>query len=160
MLGIHRHNQKTDQLFAAGAFMKFCKAPSAMGFEPMTPGRNRVITNQAAWFAVGAFWEDGVDSRPFCRSSALVTIFRFGGRLPSHPAFTVGCLGEAACRVSIAYRCIIHLLQRKIVEKKLRTQIFRSEFADFSVFSAAAAVFLQNPPGKPPSQRGRRTAPG
>ena len=56
----------------------------------------------------------------------------------------------------IAYKCIIHAQTQKIVEKKLRTQIFTSGFANFSVFRGAPSAFLQNRQGKRPSKSGQR----
>ena len=64
----------------------------------------------------------------------------------------LGCSGSSR----IAYTSIIHTGKRKIVEKKLRTQIFRSESATFSVFRAVLSAFLQNHRGKSPSKPVRR----
>ena len=43
--------------------------------------------------------------------------------------------------IVITYKCIIHAEEKKIVEKKLRTQIFTSGFANFSVFPGVLSVF-------------------
>ena len=60
----------------------------------------------------------------------------------------------------IAYSSIIHAKARKIVEKKLRTQIFTSGFAIFSVFPAVQSAFLQNHLEKPPSKPVQKTKRG
>lgn len=144
------------------------KAPSAMGFEPMTPDYESGDNQSSCIYCCRCLYGSGFLPRrrtAHCRTHIRVTkshqrqgtIFRWESN-PRHEDFQSPAIPLSYCMGCCWCLCdpILPSHAGKIVEKKLRTQIFTSGFATFSVFQAAHTAFSRNPPGKPPSKPGQR----
>ena len=144
------------------------KAPSAMGFEPMTPGYKPADNQSSCIRCCWCLYSSGILSTTtasfcwaYCRSTKSHPrqgTIEWWESNPRHEDFP-----SSAIPLSYCIRCcwclcdhILPLKQEKIVEKKLRTQNFTSAFAFFFAFPAFHRAFLRNHPGKRPSKPGQR----
>lgn len=144
------------------------KAPSAMGFEPMTPGYKPADNQSSCIRCCRCLYGSGFLPRrrtAHCRTHIRVTkshqrqgtFFRWESN-PRHEDFPSPAIPLSYCMGCCWCLCdhILPFVWEIIVEKKLRTQNFTPEFASFFVFPAFHKAFLRNRPGKQPSKQGQR----